>query len=246
MPRPIILIGGRSDTGKSASLRNINNPDKVLYLNFEPKDLPFIAPFREQKISDPYTLHKLAASLIEKGEAGKEKFETLVIDSITACMAMFTIKYIGKDCPDTRAAWGEYGNFYEHFAKTQMHQIPQNIIVIAHIDYVEEPGGLDGFFQAVVQGRVGKVGIEADFGLVVNTAIVPVSKLKEEKFKNDLLHITEEDEIEGFKYVLQVRKTLDTKDTKIRSPIGMWKANETYIDPNVQLILDRFNTFYNQ
>lgn len=241
MQKPIIFLSGRSDTGKTASLRNLENPKKKLYLNFESKDVPFQFDFVERKIVDPYQLHTLSEKLIENGT---EKFDTLIVDSITACMSLFTVKYMGQDCTDTRAAWGAYGDFYEKWAKEILPRLPQQVIVLAHVDEYEEKGTLNTYYQAVVQGRLAKIGLEADFGLVANTVLMPTADLK--NFETPLLNVTEEDEIEGFKYVIQTRKTLDTKDTKIRSPLGMWDKNETYIDSNVQLLLDRFNQYYSK
>ena len=241
MSKNVVFLGGRSDTGKTASLRNLKDPEGVLYLNFEAKDLPFQSKFVTQKVTDPYTLHEVTQSLIDKVD-GSEKFHTLVVDSITACMALFSTKYIGKDCKNKMAAWGDYGSFYEKWAKQMLPQLEQDVIVIAHIDVYEVPNSLDTYTQAVVQGKLKNIGLEADFGVVANTAIVPVETLRE--FQNPLLTITEDDEIEKFKHVIQTRKTLDTKDTKIRSPMGMWEKNETYIDSDVQHLLDKINQYY--
>jgi hypothetical protein len=239
----IIFVGGRSDTGKTASLRNLKDPEGVLYLNFESKKPPFASKFKEQKVTDPYTLQEVTQKLIDGGK-GTEKFHTLIVDSITACMALYTTKYIGKDCPNKMAAWGDYGSFYEKWAKQQLPQLKQNVIVLAHIDEYEEKGTLKTYVQAVVQGKLKNIGLEADFGVVVNTAIVSTEVLKE--FNNPLLTITEEEEIDGYKHVIQTRKTNETKDTKIRSGMGMWSREETYIDSDVQLVLDRINQYYSK
>jgi hypothetical protein len=235
----IVFLGGRSDTGKTASLRNLKNPEGVLYLNFESKNPPFASKFTEKKITDPYTLHTITEKLIE---TGTEKYHTLVIDSITACMSLFTTKYIGKDCTNKMAAWGDYKTFYDKWAKQMLPSLQQNIIVLAHITNFEDEDTLQTYTQAVVQGSLKHIGVEADFGLVANTALVPLIALKE--FTNPLLKITKEEELEGFKHVIQTRKTLETKDTKIRSPMGMWDRSETYIDSDVQLLLDRIKQYY--
>jgi len=237
----IVFLGGRSDTGKTASLRNLKNPEGVLYLNFESKKPPFASKFKEQKVTDPYTLHSVMQRMID-GEKGTEKFHTVIVDSITACMALYSTRYIGKDCQNKMQAWGEYGSFYEKWAKQQVPELKQNLIVLAHIDEYEEKATLNTYVQAVVQGKLKNIGLEADFGLVANTAVVDVETLK--NFQNPLLNITEEEEIDGFKYVIQTRKTLETKDTKIRAPMGMWDKSETYIDSDVQHVLDRINQYY--
>lgn len=239
MSDSIVFLGGRSDTGKTASLRNLKDPKGVLYLNFESKKPPYASQFTEKQVTDPYTLHTVSEKLIE---TGMEKYHTLVVDSITACMSLYATKYIGKDCENKMGAWGDYKEFYEKWAKQMLPKIEQNVIVLAHITNFEDTDTLQTYTQAVVQGSLKHVGLEADFGVVVNTAIVPLEKLKD--FENPLLTITEEEEIEGFKHVIQTRKTLETKDTKIRSPMGMWDKTETYIDSDVQHVLDRINNYY--
>ncbi len=62
--------------------------------------------------------------------------------------------------------------------------------------------------------------------------------------KSDLFTITPEDEIVGFKYVFQTRLTKETVNERIRSPVGMWDLNETFIDNNLQNVLDRLHKFY--
>ena len=234
----IIFLGGRSDTGKTASLRNLKDPAGVLYLNFEAKSPPFVCQFTEKKVTNPYTLHSVTEKLIE---TGTEKFHTVVVDSITACMSLYTTKYIGKDCPNKMAAWGEYKTFYDKWAKQLLPQLKQQVIVLAHIANFEDEDTLQTYTQAVVQGSLKHIGLEADFGLVANTVILPLAVLK--NFSNPLLTITEEEEIEGFKHVIQTRKTLETKSTKIRAPMDMWDRSETYIDSDVQLLLDKIKQY---
>jgi len=242
----IIFLGGRSDTGKTASLRFLKDPKGVLYLNFESKDPPFPAEFKCQKVTDPYTLHTVSQAIIDKAKEGTNKFHTLVVDSITACMALYATKYIGKDCQNKMAAWGDYGSFYDKWAKQMLPQLEQivNVIVIAHIDEYEEKGTLKTYVQAPVQGRLKNIGLEADFGLVVHTTTVTTEELS--KYQSPLLTVTEDDEIEGFKWVLQTLKTKETKDTKIRAPIGMWDRSETYINADIQLVLDKLNQYYSK
>ena len=65
-------------------------------------------------------------------------------------------------------------------------------------------------------------------------------------YSSDLLHITERDEELGYKHVIQTRLTKETVNERLRSPEDMWSKNETYIDGNVQLVLDRMNEFYGE
>jgi hypothetical protein len=85
-------------------------------------------------------------------------------------------------------------------------------------------------------------GIESYFNNVISTKVVPLSELSE--YSNDLLHITEDDEDLGIKYVYQTRKTPNTVNERIRGPLRFWKKNETYIDNNLQQVLDRLRDYY--
>ena len=93
-----------------------------------------------------------------------------------------------------------------------------------------------------VKGSLKSNGIEAYFSVVVSTKKMKLKDL--EKFQNDLLHITEDDEDVGFKYVFQTRLTKDTVNERIRSPEGMWARNETFIDNDVSLVLNRIHEHY--
>lgn len=81
-----------------------------------------------------------------------------------------------------------------------------------------------------------------DFSVVISTKKVKLKDL--EKYKNDLLTITEDDEDIGFKYVFQTRLTKDTVNERIRAPEGMWARNETFIDNDVSLVLNRIHEHY--
>ena len=81
-----------------------------------------------------------------------------------------------------------------------------------------------------------------DFSVVVSTKKMKLKDL--EKYKNDLLIITEDDEDVGFKYVFQTRLTKDTVNERIRAPEGMWARNETFIDNDVSLVLNRIHEHY--
>jgi hypothetical protein len=66
---------------------------------------------------------------------------------------------------------------------------------------------------------------------------MPVKKLA--KYQNDLLKITEREEMDGFKYVFQTQKTKETTGDRIRASMEMWDPSETYIDNDVELIFNR-------
>ena len=59
-----------------------------------------------------------------------------------------------------------------------------------------------------------------------------------------MLNITEDDELLGIKHVFQTRLTKDTVNERITSKIGLWNKEETYIDNDLQLVIDRLNEYY--
>ena len=83
----VVLIRGKPASGKSAGLRNIENPDGVLFANCESgKELPFPAKFRSTTIIDPYTIWEL----FERAEKSK-KIHTIIIDTMTMMMDMLSV-----------------------------------------------------------------------------------------------------------------------------------------------------------
>ena len=53
-----------------------------------------------------------------------------------------------------------------------------------------------------------------------------------------------EDKANGFKYVYQTRLTKETVNERMRSPMGMWDMKETYIDNNLQNVINRLHEYY--
>jgi len=86
------------------------------------------------------------------------------------------------------------------------------------------------------------IGAEAYFSTIVAAKRVPLKELK--KYNSSLLHITEEDEMLGFKHVFQTRLTRNTTGERIRSPMGMFAAEDTYIDSDANLLLNHLKNFY--
>lgn len=93
-----------------------------------------------------------------------------------------------------------------------------------------------------VKGALKGTGVEAYFSTVVYAQKMPIIKLKD--MDENLLHITDEDEELGFKYVFQTRVTKDTVNTRIRSPMGLFSKNQTYMDNDCQILLEHLNNYY--
>ncbi len=85
MNNNLVLLCGKSATGKSASLQMLDKPEGVMYLNCENnKKLPFKSKFQEFTITDPTDVPDAIDSVQDN-----DKVHTIVIDSLTYLMDMF-------------------------------------------------------------------------------------------------------------------------------------------------------------
>jgi hypothetical protein len=94
------------------------------------------------------------------------------------------------------------------------------------------------------KGSIMNQGVEAYFCNVIAAKKMALNKL--EKYNNPHLIITPQEEALGFKYVFQTQLTKETVNEALRGPMGLWSTDETFIDNDVQFVLDRLHAFYNQ
>lgn len=232
----LVLVSGVSNTGKSASLINIRDQKDWLYMNTESgKHLPFQNNFNQGIITDPYQVHDSMEWAI-----GEPDIKGIVIDSMTFLMDMFNTKYI-YGAADGRAAWNDYQHFFKHIMQDLVPRFNRPVVIMAHTRTdIDERG--NSMTSVPISGALKNVGVESYFSTVVSTKVVDLKEL--DNYKNDMLTITEDDEILGYKHVFQTRLTKKTIGERIRSPIGFFSANETYINNDVQLLLDYLSTKY--
>jgi hypothetical protein len=238
MINKVILLSGKSATGKSASLQNLKNPEGVLYLNCEAgKPLPFNHKFNERVITDP--LH--VPGYIESWDK-KEDIHTIIIDSLSFMMEQYESQYV---IPATNGmkAWGNYAQFFKTLMQDQVAKSTKNIVFITHTMDVVNEAEMINETMATVKGSLKNLGIESYFTTVISSKKVQLTKLT--AYQNPLLVITEDDEILGFKYVFQTKLTKDTVNERMRSHLGLWRKEETYINNDAQIVLDRLNEYYN-
>lgn len=237
LPTQLVLISGVSNTGKSASLRNIVNQDQWMYLNTESgKRLPFANNFDAHTITDPYQIHDGFEFAI-----GDPDIKGIIVDSLTFLMDMFNTKYI-YNAADGRAAWADYQQFFKKMLFELVPTFDRPVVFTAHTrsELDEEAGKI--ITSVPIQGALKNVGVESFFSTIVSTKVVSLKDL--EAYQNDMLNITEDDELLGFKYVFQTRLTKKTIGERIRSPMGFFSAKETFIDNDVQVLLNHLNTCY--
>lgn len=237
MNNNLVLISGKSATGKSASLMNIKNPEGVMYLNCENnKATPFKNKFKEFTIVDPLQVYEAFNHAETKPE-----IHTIIIDSMTFMMDMYeSVHVLGSS--NTMQKWGDYAQFFKVLMSNYVAKSTKNIIFIAHTLDVLNESEMISETIVKVKGSLMNVGIESFFSTVLSSKKVSIKKL--EPYKSALLVITPEEEALGFKYVFQVKLTKDTVNERIRSPLGMWKTEETYIDNDMNLVINRLHEYY--
>lgn len=233
----LVLIVGKSATGKSASLIGLRNPEGVMYLNCESgKKLPFRDKFQKWTITDPWQIHEA----FQAAETMPE-IHTIVVDSLTYMMDMFESLYI-HNSPNGMAAWSNFQQFFKELMQVHVASSTKNVIFTAHTS--EEINGDHVLETKVpVKGALKNNGIESYFSVVMAAKKMTLKDLKE--YENELLTISEEEEALGFKHVFQTRITKQTKDERLRGPFQLFSVKETFINNDAQAVLDRLFSFYN-
>lgn len=236
--KKIIMIMGKPNMGKSASLRNLHQ-ESMIYLNADLKDIPFQDRFMANvEIATATDV----LGFVEDIESNAD-VSGAVLDTITFLMQMYERQFVAPfaGTKTGQSAWGDYGNFYRNL----IHAIKsgtKSYAILAHEDESLNEQSASMESKVPIKGAVGKVGVEADFTTILRAIQIPVKKL--EGIENDLLHITDEEKEDGVKYVFATRVTKESAGSKMRSAMGLWSRNELYIDNDVQQVFDRLDQYY--
>ena len=234
----LIAVVGYSSTGKSASLRNIKNQERWVYLNCESgKRLPFKNKFNRITITDPMEIHSYFVEAIEN----RDDIDGIIVDSLTFLMEMYESQYVLR-AANTMKAWGDYQQYFKTLMQELVPQFGKPVIFTAHVKDETDEKTLDTRTFIPVKGALKGVGIEAYFSCIVSCKRLPLKDLKD--YTNDLLPITVDDEIQGYKHVFQTQLTKKTVGERIRGPMGLFTRAQTYIDNDCQLVLDKLHEFY--
>lgn len=231
------LIGGLSGTGKSASLRNIADQKDWFYLGTEAgKRLPFKGNFKEFRIEDPFQVHEAFEHFTSDPDC-----KGGIVDSITFMMDMFETLYI-YNSSNTQKAWADYQQFFKTLMQNKVVKFGKPVLMTAHTLATYNEATLSNEVAVPVKGALKNNGIESYFSTVVAAKKMPIKDLKD--YENDLLVITEDEELVGYKHVFQTRITKQTIGERIRSPLGMFTREETFMDNDAQKLLQRLHDFY--
>ena len=233
----LVLISGKSACGKSASLMSMDKPEGVMYLNLEAgKKLPFRSKFQEFTITDPLQVYDAFTEA-----EGMPDVHTIVVDSLTYMMDMYETLHVINSA-NTMKAWGDYAQFFKKLMGKYVAESTKNVIFTAHTSDIMNESEMAMETIVKVKGSLMNQGIESYFSTVLSCKKVQLKKLKD--YGNDLLTITEDEELLGFKYVFQTRITKDTVNERMRGPLSMWTREETFTDNNIQLVVNRLHEYY--
>lgn len=233
----LVLVVGFSATGKSASLRNIRDQEKWLYLNTEAgKRLPFKNAFQAHRIEEPHQVHEAFDFGTDNPDIGG-----IIVDSITFLMDMYETQYVLPSA-NTMKAWSDFAQFFKILMQQKVTAFNKPAIFTAHVLDVLDEKNMEMKTSVPIKGSLKNNGIEAYFSTVVAAKKVPIKEL--EKYGSKLLTITDEERELGYKHVFQTRPTKNTTGERIRSPMGMFSKEQTYIDNDCQLLLDHLDAFY--
>ena len=235
----LVLISGKSSSGKSASLMAMDKPEGVMYLNCENgKKLPFKSKFKEYTIVDPNQVYEAFAEAEKRPE-----IHTIVIDTLTYLMDMYeSVKVLNST--NTMQAWGQYAQYMKLLMSQVVAKSTKNVVFLAHTTDILNEAEMVNETMVKVKGSLMNQGIESFFTCVISTKKVAMAKLEDKIAKSPLFKITQDNKDDGFKYVFQTRLTKETVNERIRSPMSMWPRNETYIDNNLQNVINRLHEYY--
>lgn len=233
----LVLISGESGTGKSASLMNIRDQADWLYLGTEAgKRLPFRNKLQNFRISDPYQVEEG----FNYGIASPE-VKGIIVDSLTFMMDMYETQYV-LGAANTMAGWGNFQQFFKSLMQQKVVEFGRPVIFTAHTRSDLNEKTAEMVTSVPIKGALRGNGIESYFSTVVSTKKMSLKDLK--GYENDLLNITDEDELVGYKHVFQTRITKNTTGERIRSPMGLFTVAQTFIDNDAQLLLDHLHNYY--
>ena len=215
----------------------LKDPEGVLYLNCEAgKRLPFKAKFIQKTVTDPLQINEA----FEWAET-QPQIHTIVVDSLTYLLDMYESVYV-LPAANGMQAWGQFAQYFKVLMQNYVAKSTKQIIFTAHTSDTLNESEMLMETKVPVKGSLKNNGIESYFSVVISSKKVPLKVLKD--YTNDSLVITPEETALGFKYVYQCKLTKDTVNERLRGPLGLFDTKETFIDNNMQLVLNKLTEYY--
>lgn len=235
-----VLISGDTGVGKSSSLRNLRGQEGVLYLNCDGgKPLPFKNKIKQVTIDDPLEIREIYQKVIDN----PGRYHTIVTDTVSFMMNRYeSVHVIGA--ANTMAAWGNYGQFFPELMYDYVAKFKGHSIMLGHEEamLIEETGRMQ--YSVPVKGALKKNGLEAYFTTVVSAKKATIRDIEKEATEGPLLTISDRDRNLGYKHVFQTRTTKATVGDRIRSPFGLFSDDQTFIENDVQVVIDQLAAYY--
>lgn len=150
----LVLLCGKSATGKSASLMGLENPEGVMYLNCEAgKRLPFKAKFKQYTVTDPH-------QVLEAFDAAEtmEGVHTIVVDSLTYLMDMYESIYVLPSANGMKA-WSDFAQYFKQLMQQKVASSSKSVIFIAHTSDTLNEGEMVMETKVPVKGSLKNNGI---------------------------------------------------------------------------------------
>ena len=215
----------------------LEKPEGVLYLNCEAgKRLPFKAKFIQKTVTDPLQINEAFAWAEDQPE-----IHTIVVDSLTYLLDMYESIYVYNSA-NGQKAWGDFFQYFKNVMQVLVAGSSKRVIFTAHTSDTLNETEMLMETKVPVKGALKNNGIESYFSVVISSKKVNLKALKD--YNSNLLVITPEEEALGFKYVYQTKITKETVNERLRGPLGLWETKETFIDNNMQLVLNRLEEYY--
>lgn len=118
------------------------------------------------------------------------------------------------------------------------------VLMMAHVLDVYDEKSLEMKTSVPIKGSLKNNGIESYFSTVVAAKKMSIKDLS--PYSSSILNITEDEKDLGYKHVFQTRPTKNTTGERIRSPMGLFTKDQTFMDNDAQLLLDHLTDFYKQ
>ena len=239
-----VLISGPSSTGKSASLANIRDQVRWLYGNAENKELPFPSKFRELGITDPNHIFEMLDFALQKQDQA-DGVAGVILDTLTFLMDLKESHDVYRSS-NGQQAWAEFAQYFKKIMQEYVAKLHIPVVFLAHtLTTIDDVGFATT--SVPIKGALKNQGVEAYFSLVVSTKRMSIKDLvANPDYDQNLLQITDDDKANGFKYVFQTRLTPKTLGERIRAPMKMFNLNQTYMDNDVQMLMDHVSNYYKQ
>ena len=223
--KKVLLINGRSSTGKTFSLRRLvqEHGDKIAYIDADGKHaLPFKGKKKIAKYVIPKDPLEVPAGL--RALEQDDSIEYIIIDTLSHLLRVLEQKHvIASD--DSRGAWGKiYQATLYDIIDFATHQSSKTYIFMSHIMEGDIENGKIPV-KAFVKGSTKSVGIESFFNFVIYTDVAECDECPE-----------------GLKYRFQVKKTRETTHLSVKTPYDMFDEPFTE-DNDIMKILERIDEY---